>query len=1047
MEQTDVRSMMEMLLQQPIGFLANNSQEDAQFETPSVPQLEQILNSYNVNTLQLMAQNRGLAARKKNQIVTELANKYYDANSINHALSQLSEVERVAFNYIYRQGGLVSQEALVSTLTQQYKQAKALETIANLVGAGLALFAQETFQGLNFQSFSMHDYRRSGFYGSEVLFVPQSVIEVAVKTLRLQEYRLANELKPYQGEPEKIAVQPNFEAFVADILALTRYVEQNKVRVLKSGDMGKRDYVKLNAQLQVKEGDNLAGTSKLSEVGRINLLWNTAIILGLIEAEPDNIATLAKDGGLFYELPRYQQMRLLIMAWVAANLNEFFRIPTLNILSTSLNENDIPTTTNVVRARAFLMNMLELQMKTEHLPEGWLDFNSLLAMVKEQDIEFLISRDNMLSARRFFNSPYNPTFYYSGFNSKLKMGEKTKNGYYNPPGLNKDEDWNLVEGEYIAEIFREPLAWIGAAELGENSQNRPVAVRFTELGRAALLNEPSAQEQQEAAQAAQFASAAPELTKPLLVQPNFDLMVLAPMQNLALLRQIDRFASQSSMGDVAMYHLSKESVFRGFRTGLDGEQILEILKENSRIPVAQNIEISIQDWSNEYGRVVMRPVANLVEVPDAAMLDKIMAEPKYADCVEKRIGPTFALIKGPIEKFDAILQEFMPKAGDVKRKQTPLVFDYNRLQPRTFKPVGDYQIQIKEGQSDPYVLYRLGQFADLVEYKPEKQSATFELTAAAGQRARSLDLTYQQVSQFLANMFGPLARISPVMTLALKGWLGYYSNEVLRGERSVTVTGSPNLITDIVNIPDLDKTIITQSNLTTLLVRESEFSYLRSRLRELGIRVQAPSLLADGEVDDVQGEVEPEVKSGKGRRKRSSEGDEIDGSSRSSALPNNFNPAAGGFDLVNPRVLAQVMNALQIGGGKQFGKGDGLANLSRSLGEDGYFDTFDELMLQEAELEDEVTDLHSPSSEIRQEAVTKLKSMGIPAARRMVELLYDPDPRVRYNACVVLASTGDAESLRHLKIVEKDNVVVANNTIAEIAQTAGQQIRRRLGRR
>ena len=92
--------------------------------------------------------------------------------------------------------------------------------------------------------------------------------------------------------------------------------------------------------------------------------------------------------------------------------------------------------------------------------------------------------------------------------------------------------------QYLAEILREPLCWMGATEIGYDTRNRPVEFQLTELGQAALLNQVSDREKQEAAQAQQYSAIAPELSKPILVQPNFELMVLAPLQNLALIRQI-----------------------------------------------------------------------------------------------------------------------------------------------------------------------------------------------------------------------------------------------------------------------------------------------------------------------------------------------------------------------------------------------------------------------------------------------------------------------------------------------------------------------------
>lgn len=1026
-----------------------------QYSDPTDGTLEDILDGYAWTAIQQMAQARNIVFRKKGQTVRDLTQLYYDERTVKVALAKLSPLALGALAYLAQPQyhGLVNRDVLDSIFRPLQDTEKALAVGAELVGRGLAFFVQENVAGLVYEGYQKHDLNAPGFYGGSILiFVANSILEIAQANYQLENYLTLTPLTQYVGDAPKVPIEPSFEDFMADILTLSRYIEQNKTRVLQSGALGKRDYVKLNELLRVKE--DLSKTSKLSETGRPNLVWNIAIELGLLIAKPDAIVQASDTAMQFYELARYQQLRLMLVAWANVNVNDFLRLPTLNFFTTSSNNSDIPTHSALVKARAFLLTLLENNLKKGQLRSEWVDFNSLLTLVRESNLEFLISRTRPIPT--YYSYGYNgygqsysnnrkPS--YNGFDSALKRGEKNKAGYYTPASLNMDTDWNLVEGEYLAQVFREGLAWLGAAALGTDARNRPVAFQLTELGRAALLNQPSLREQEEAHQAAQIAAAAPpELTRPLLVQPNFDLMVLAPFQNLALLRQIDRFADQTSQGDVAMYHLSKDTILRGFRNGLDGPQILQILNNNSRVPVAQNIQMSIQGWNTEFERVIMRPVSNLLEVPDSSLLDKVCNNPIYAAYIEKRLGPTFALLKGDVGQFDSLLQDLLPVDPNtniksiVKRKMTPLILDYNSLQPGSVKPTGANGLHIKPGYADPYLLYRLGQFADVGEWQPKNQNASFTLSAQAAQRGLAFGLNYEAVRRFLMNVVGVTGAVSPAMNLALKGWFGFYQNESVRGERAVTLQAAANLLNDIAAIPEFNGFLLARPTLTTILVRENNFVRLQERLQEWGLRVIAPELSNPQPSDAEVGELE--AAQDNGHKIISFNGPDFDTNQPEPDVPflsfdSETEPSPEFIDVLTALLNDDFKNENDELSSRRRSKNKGKLQMEAEVLGNPVFD-------EETLMDSGIKNLHADSRQARQAAVNLLSSLGVMAARQMVPLLYDPEPKVRYNACIVLAATGDAESLAHLKLVENDLSRTQSGSVGQAAQYAIRIIQNRL---
>jgi hypothetical protein len=702
----------------------------------------------------------------------------------------------------------------------------------------------------------------------------------------------APQLYSSRNETPKVVKEANFDTLLADIFAFMRYLEQNKVKVLQSGDIGKRDYVKLNDLMSIKDAPGkIANARKLADLGRVNFVWRLLVEAGLVKAEVyQEVKLNPTNNDEFYALPRYKQARLLTAAWIRSSYNDFMHIPTLNFHENGPTDyNDIPQEFQLIQGRTFLMTMLENFQTQGVLPgQQWLDFTHLLALIQNENPDFLIQRrvpQNSYYYNYHYETNYYGSDYYSGFDSKLKVAEKTRGNYYmRNPALKRSEDWALVEGEWIALLLQEPLAWLGVAELGMNSQGRPVAYRLTELGGAVLANRPSEAELSAAEQHRQLEAVSPDMTKALLVQPNFDVMILAPLQHQQLLRQVDRFANQSSLGDVAMYRISKDSVLRGMRSGLMGSDILQVLNDNSRVPVAPNITTTIRDWAAEFERLVLYENASLLETPTSEMLDRLLAHPEAPKLVGERLGPTFALIKGDPLRLDTLLQqiqhEFGPALNSRQKEALPVFLDYSELQPGALSVEGDRTLKITPHTGNPYLYYLLGQFADLVSWDAAKMSGEFRLSAEAGRRAQRVGLTYEEVADTVRLWLKPeknrgfmqAPKLPVEMELALKGWLGYYSPLVAEKALAVQVTQSGQL-DEIFEIPEFAPALVGRAGPRTFLVRESHFAALRARLAEWGMPVYAPELdppapaAPEAEIVEAVAEPEPEAETPKiGRR-------------------------------------------------------------------------------------------------------------------------------------------------------------------------------------
>jgi hypothetical protein len=190
--------------------------------------------------------------------------------------------------------------------------------------------------------------------------------------------------------------------------------------------------------------------------------------------------------------------------------------------------------------------------------------------------------------------------------------------------------WFSIEGRILTDMLKTMLHWLGAVELGRDKQKRLVSFRVTAEGRD--LVDP----------AHHADSRVP--AKTLIVQPNYEVMVLHPESRV--LWDLVRCADLARHDRVSVYVLSKESILRAAEAGLTADQIKAFLNANTGKGVPQNVAHSIDDWSRLVRRATIRR-ATLIEVPDAAILDEMVASRKTRRYVAQRLSPTVAVVNLP----------------------------------------------------------------------------------------------------------------------------------------------------------------------------------------------------------------------------------------------------------------------------------------------------------------------------------------------------------------------------------------------------------------
>lgn len=143
--------------------------------------------------------------------------------------------------------------------------------------------------------------------------------------------------------------------------------------------------------------------------------------------------------------------------------------------------------------------------------------------------------------------------------------------------------WNLLLW------VRRRLALLGLIDLGLDAVGRPVAIRLSRLGARLLGVLPQ--------------SSLRAGHSHLIVNPNFEIVLLPEGNEFDLAHALDRFCVRHKHEVLYHYNLTEESLRRGLRDGLKVSEILNLLSRHVRTPLPQNVVYSIHEWAERVGVV------------------------------------------------------------------------------------------------------------------------------------------------------------------------------------------------------------------------------------------------------------------------------------------------------------------------------------------------------------------------------------------------------------------------------------------------------------
>ncbi len=555
------------------------------------------------------------------------------------------------------------------------------------------------------------------------------------------------------AEPPEIEVG-SFALLRRDLYLALRFLKSTGLRLTRAGEPHRADMRKLLAAMQSGTAPPRRDGDAATIEGRLGFLLRLLDAAGLTVVTDNQ---LRADEGMetFLNSSEPEAARLLYDAWLDLDWSEFRRLPQLTVEPWSYSgSGDLPDGPRLARARRAIVDLLVAA------PTGWIGIAALSERLRQTAPEFLIDRV----------PEYPPSYYsyynYYGHDSYYGNRQALEQVYYRgfaradlrvrDRRLRKDQDWAEVEGAFVAQVLGESLRWLGLVDVGyERAGQRaegelPQAARLTDLGQR-LLGE------------GEIAAVPTVAGVALVVQPNFEILVLDALAHLDLIARLDAFADSQSLDRAAIYKLTRASVVRGLAAGWSEERILATLESASGTPLPQNVRHTIADWAREYERVHLHRDVAIVEAPDPATLDLWLADPALGAGLSRRLTPTVALVRPTVVNEVATVLD--------QRGVEIWAINYALDPPQVLDLPQPDTIVVTPEDDDPYLRYRLARFAELRAGEDER-GATYAISPGSLARAKAQGQSIDETLAFLG--YKARTGLSPDDVLTLRGWSGSY---------------------------------------------------------------------------------------------------------------------------------------------------------------------------------------------------------------------------------------------------------------------------------
>lgn len=633
------------------------------------------------------------------------------------------------------------------------------------------------------------------------------------------EHGAALSLTPVGPPPAAVgAALPEFQR--AAFVVLTE-ASRKAIRVTAQGDPYKADLSRLGKALAA--GKERAAPSAGAATMPAVLWFALAALFGARVLELQRHEFRPSDEAKeFFNKPLAEQVGRLLAGWTIGPFDDFLCIPTLQPSYSSRQDPWVTASTYTGAgspgldrlSQARLLVGAAVREATAAAPDAWYRIDDLARLVFEQHPEFLYERwnDYELYHVHQFASALQPKQQRRAYYGLVRRGSNV--GASRPTAvaqrqLYHDTDWLEVEGALVRQVVAESLRWLGLVEVGPTAES-PDRFRLSALGQHVLGHRPLAQT--EAAASGR-----------VIVQPNFDVIVVDAAASMGLLVQLDDFAERRNLDRAATYRLTQAALVRGLDQGWTGERVVATLETASGGPLPQNVRYSLQDWVRLYEGVSLREAATLLEADHPGQLDSWLADRVLAPLLGERLSGAAVLV--PARHLLAAGQRVAELNGELR------TVNY-ALPPTGVLRVGDPDlIEVEVQHLEPYLRYRLETFS--VPAGQADHRSRYRVTRETVERAAAAGWKGEQMVQFLATAAGQ--PLPAEVVSRLWGWSGGIPALSYEPLIAVVLPTAPVTWAVLRQIPAIAKRIRAIPTQGLALVAPADLAPLRAELEARGL--------------------------------------------------------------------------------------------------------------------------------------------------------------------------------------------------------------------
>ncbi len=569
--------------------------------------IKEILETYNAATLKTMTTYvNGEPKKLKWQNHEYLSEAFPRPNRVLKELKNLSKAERIALARIVQKNGRISAKRLQQLLQSEpkllkttilsqaiiyYNSQRMSIPVANPNYKGKPSFpdliAGLTLKGLLFSQTPLADSKSAlDFVYGRTLFLPNYTQKL------LPQITLPDLSNPAEMIP-KHSKKGSATLFVRDMARYGRFLQDKQTLKLTTQHLLYKDSLKTIAA-QMSFPTNLKSGKKETDNGRLYFMRRLLPKIGLGDQRHYTYPIEALPDAPFWQQDPAERVKATFTAW--RDKGAWYELPQLHHYKQGYHIlDDAPT--ELVKTRKTILKQIK------NIGSGWISIYELIEDIKDNEYGFLFKKRSFSRNSWYYN--YRETHPYDANNNSYDIT-------FDKIIKNESDGWDKVEADLINHIIAGPLYWMGLVDLGytqpapkEDLRGRIHidGYRLTDMGLwlLGMGKKPT------------FSSESGNL----VVQPNFEILMMAPFADEALLT-LDQFADVSKETEhVITYELTRKTVYRGQKQGWQVAKILQWLAQKSSQPIPQNIERTLEEWDALHNRIVIHHNVALIETADS----------------------------------------------------------------------------------------------------------------------------------------------------------------------------------------------------------------------------------------------------------------------------------------------------------------------------------------------------------------------------------------------------------------------------------------------